>query len=89
MFSISVDTAERTAGDNLLTSSKQPIDPLSTIPIKILPKSSRSIAESQLKTIHGLANLQLKALTDSVFPVPAGPCGFDDRNVLKAEIKVE
>jgi len=39
--------------------------------------------------MQGLANLQLNALTDSVFPVPAGPYGFDDLNVLNAEIRVE
>jgi hypothetical protein len=39
-----------------LISSKQPTDPLNTIPISILDKFSRSIAESQLKTMHGRPN---------------------------------
>ena len=47
------------------------------------------MAESQLNTIHGLAILAENAFTDSVFPVPAGPCGFDDFYVFKAETRVE
>lgn len=29
----------------------------------------------QLKTMHCIANALAKSLTDSVFPVPAGPSG--------------
>ena len=89
MFSISVETAERTAGLNLFISSKHPIAPLNTIPINILAKFSLSIAESQLKTIQGLAILEAKAFTVSVLPVPAGPYGLDDFPHPKAEINVE
>lgn len=85
---MSVETAERTAGLNLFTSSKHPIEPDNTIPINILERFSRSIAESQLKTMHGRAIFAAKALTVSVFPVPAGPYGFDDFPQLRAEIRV-
>ena len=73
MFSMSVETADSTDGDNLLTSSKQPTDPDNTIPINILDRLSLSMAESQLKTMQGLPNLFANALTVSVLPVPAGP----------------
>ena len=56
-YSISLLTADKTLLDNLLISSKQPIAPLNIIPNIILAKSSRSIALSQLKTMHARANL--------------------------------
>ena len=89
MFSISVETALRTALLNLFTSSKHPTAPHSTMPIRILERFCLSIAESQLKTIHGLPIFYANALTDSVLPVPAGPCGFDDFPTDSADINVE
>lgn len=73
MFSISTETADNTLGLNLLTSSKQPTDPDKTIPARILDKSSLAKALSQLKTMQARPNIYARALTLSVFPVPAGP----------------
>ena len=86
---MSVEMADKTAGDNLFTSSKQPTDPDNTIPISILDKFSLSIAESQLNTMQGRPNLLENAFTDSVFPVPAGSYGFDDFSHDTAETRVE
>lgn len=51
MFSISALTADKTLQLSLFTSSKHPTEPDSTMPTRILERFSRSIAESQLKTI--------------------------------------
>lgn len=86
---MSVDIALSTVGDSRFTSSKHENAPLSTTPIKIRARFSRSIAESQLKTMHGRPSLFENDFTVSVFPVPAGPCGFDDFSTANAEISVE
>lgn len=65
--------ADNYSSKSLLNSSKQPQAPHFTRPINILPMLLKSMPSSQLNTKTYLPNNYPKALTDSVFPVPAGP----------------
>ena len=65
--------ADNYSSKSLLNSSKQPQAPHFTSPINIRPIDLKSKPSSQLKTRTYLPKAYPSALTDSVFPVPAGP----------------
>ena len=88
IFSISVLTADKTAGERRFTSSKHENAPLNTTPVSILDKSALSIAESQLKTIHGRPKRSAKNLMVSVLPEPAFPYARADMEQFKAVMRV-
>ena len=75
MVKICWDTAESILSSSLLNSSKQPHAPTWHKPTKILPIAFPSKVSSQLNTRTNLPSYEPSALTDSVFPVPAGPNG--------------
>jgi len=72
---ICIAITESTSAKIRLNSSKQHQDPVPQSPLKNLHIAIWSMELEQLKTTHCIAHALAKSLTDSVFPVPAGPSG--------------
>lgn len=68
-------TADNVFSSSLLNSSKTTRAPTSHAPTRILPTATSLKFSSVLNTRTGLPNNIPSALVDSVFPLPALPCG--------------